>query len=111
MTVRVGDPELVLDPYDYDFHEDPYPYYRRLRDEAPLYRNEERNFWAVSRHHDVLQGFRDSTALSNAYGVSLDPSSRTSEAYRGNVDAGHGRPRTSADAYLGVQGLHPTADP
>lgn len=55
MTVRVGDPELVLDPYDYDFHEDPYPYYRRLRDEAPLYRNEERNFWAVSRHHDVLQ--------------------------------------------------------
>ncbi len=45
MTVRVGDPELVLDPYDYDFHEDPYPYYRRLRDEAPLYRNEERNFW------------------------------------------------------------------
>lgn len=57
MTVRVGDAELVLDPYDYDFHEDPYPYYRRLRDEAPLYRNEERNFWAVSRHHDVLQGF------------------------------------------------------
>ncbi|WP_235626611.1 hypothetical protein, partial [Mycobacteroides abscessus] len=27
---------LVFDPYDYDFHEDPYPYYRRLRDEAPL---------------------------------------------------------------------------
>lgn len=75
-------PELVLDPYDYDFHEDPYPYYRRLRDEAPLYRNEEREFWAVSRHHDVLQGFRNSTALSNVYGVSLDPSSRTSEAYR-----------------------------
>ena len=41
MTVHVGDHELVLDPYDYDFHEDPYPYYKRLRDEAPLYRNEE----------------------------------------------------------------------
>ena len=26
-------------PYDYDFHEDPYPYYQRLRDEAPLYHN------------------------------------------------------------------------
>ncbi|BBX76089.1 cytochrome P450 [Mycobacterium shinjukuense] len=85
MTVQVpvqGDPELVLDPYDYDFHEDPYPYYRRLRDEAPLYRNEQLNFWAVSRHSDVLQGFRNSTSLSNVYGVSLDPSSRTSEAYR-----------------------------
>ncbi|MGZ5393617.1 MAG: hypothetical protein ACXWD3_17775, partial [Mycobacterium sp.] len=28
--------DLLLDPYDYDFHEDPYPYYKRLRDEAPL---------------------------------------------------------------------------
>ena len=76
MTVHVGDHELVLDPYDYDFHEDPYPYYQRLRDEAPLYRNDELNFWAVSRHHDVLQGFRNSTTLSNRDGVSLDPVSR-----------------------------------
>ena len=68
--------DVSLDPYDYDFHEDPYPYYKRLRDEAPLYRNEERGFWAVSRHRDVLQGFRNSTTLSNAYGVSLDPASR-----------------------------------
>ncbi|MGA3253084.1 MAG: cytochrome P450 [Mycobacterium sp.] len=76
MTAHVGDHELVLDPYDYDFHEDPYPYYRRLRDEAPLYRNEELKFWALSRHHDVLQGFRNSTTLSNRDGVSLDPVSR-----------------------------------
>jgi cytochrome P450 len=76
MTVHVGDHELVLDPYDYDFHEDPYPYYRRLRDDAPLYRNEELKFWALSRHQDVLQGFRNSTTLSNRDGVSLDPVSR-----------------------------------
>ncbi|CQD21258.1 cytochrome P450 [Mycobacterium lentiflavum] len=76
MTIHVGDHELVLDPYDYDFHEDPYPYYKRLRDEAPLYRNEELKFWALSRHRDVLQGFRNSTTLSNKYGVSLDPASR-----------------------------------
>lgn len=76
MTVHVGDQEVVLDPYDYDFHEDPYPYYRRLRDEAPLYRNEELEFWALSRHRDVLQGFRNSTTLSNRDGVSLDPVSR-----------------------------------
>lgn len=76
MTVHVEDHELVLDPYDYDFHEDPYPYYKRLRDDAPLYRNDELNFWALSRHQDVLQGFRNSTTLSNKYGVSLDPASR-----------------------------------
>ncbi|WP_099020591.1 cytochrome P450 [Mycolicibacterium palauense] len=74
MTLQTDQP--VLDPYDYDFHEDPYPYYRRLRDEAPLYHNPELGFWAVSRHHDVLQGFRNSATLSNRDGVSLDPVSR-----------------------------------
>ncbi|MHC9294394.1 cytochrome P450 [Mycobacterium sp. LTG2003] len=74
--------ELILDPYDYHFHEDPYPYYKRLRDEAPLYRNENLKFWALSRHKDVVQGFRNSTALSNKHGVSLDPVSRNDEAHR-----------------------------
>ncbi|ORV11247.1 cytochrome P450 [Mycobacterium celatum] len=97
--MSVETPELVLDPYDYDFHEDPYPYYRRLRDEAPLYRNDELSFWALSRHHDVLQGFRNSTALSNAYGVSLDPVSRTPDAHKvmsflAMDDPGHLRLRT-----------------
>src|ERR1700744_6057530 len=80
MTVHVGDHELVLDPYDYDFHEDPYPYYKRLRDDAPLYRNEELGFWALSRHADVHEGFRNSTTLSNRFGVSLDPASRSPHA-------------------------------
>ena len=79
MTANV---ELLIDPYSYDFHEDPYPYYRRLRDEAPIYRNDKLNFWALSRHEDVLRGFRNSTALSNKHGVSLDPISRNAEAHR-----------------------------
>lgn len=74
MTVSAEN--VLLDPYDYDFHEDPYPYYRRLRDDAPLYHNEELGFWALSRHRDVLAGFRNSTTLSNKFGVSLDPASR-----------------------------------
>ena len=91
--------ELVLDPYDYRFHEDPYPYYRRLRDEAPLYRNDDLNFWALTRHADVHRGFRNSTELSNKLGVSLDPISRTTEAYRtmsflAMDDPGHLRLRT-----------------
>ncbi|BBY45624.1 cytochrome P450 [Mycolicibacterium celeriflavum] len=77
MTPQTGAAsDVILDPYDYDFHEDPYPYYKRLRDEAPLYRNDELGFWALSRHQDVLQGFRNSTTLSNKFGVSLDPASR-----------------------------------
>jgi cytochrome P450 len=74
--VRASTSDVILDPYDYDFHEDPYPYYKRLRDEAPLYHNEELGFWALSRHRDVREGFRNSTTLSNRDGVSLDPISR-----------------------------------
>ncbi|WP_319449651.1 MULTISPECIES: cytochrome P450 [unclassified Mycobacterium] len=91
--------DVLLDPYDYDFHEDPYPYYKRLRDEAPLYHNEEQKFWALSRHTDVVQGFRNSTTLSNKHGVSLDPISRNEHAHRvmsflALDDPGHLRLRT-----------------
>jgi cytochrome P450 len=99
VTVNVGDHALILDPYDYNFHEDPYPYYQRLRDEAPLYHNEELGFWALSRHRDVHQGFRNSTTLSNRDGVSLDPASRGPHAARtmsflAMDDPGHLRLRT-----------------
>ncbi|MDX1649982.1 MAG: cytochrome P450 [Myxococcota bacterium] len=62
-------------PYAYEVHEDPYPFYRALRQEAPLYRNEELGFWALSRHADVLAALRDTASFSNARGVSLDRSS------------------------------------
>jgi cytochrome P450 len=64
------------DPYAYETHEDPYPIYAALRREAPLYRNDDLAFWALSRHVDVLKAFKDTKRLSNREGVSLDPSSR-----------------------------------
>jgi hypothetical protein len=63
---------LHFDPFDYAFHEDPYPVYRRLRDEAPVYWNEEIGFWALSRHADVLAGFKDWEHFSNTGGISLE---------------------------------------
>jgi len=64
---------VAFSPYDYRIHEDPYPVYARLRDEAPLYRNDELDFWALSRHRDVVAAFRDPSRFSSANGVSLDP--------------------------------------
>ena len=64
----------TFDPYDYATQEDPYPTYARLRDEAPVYRNEERDFWALSRHADVHRTLRDDATFSNAMGVTLDES-------------------------------------
>src|ERR1700722_797331 len=65
---------LSFSPYDYSLHDDPYPLYARLRTQAPLYRNEELDFWALSRHADVVAAFRDPARFSSANGVSLDPS-------------------------------------
>ncbi|MBF6173280.1 cytochrome P450 [Nocardia blacklockiae] len=73
---------LTFDPYDYALHEDPYPVYRRLRAEAPLYHNATLGFWALSRHADVGAGFRNSTQLSSANGVSLDPAAWGPHAHK-----------------------------
>jgi cytochrome P450 len=73
---------LTFDPYDYGFHDDPYPTYHRLRTEAPLYHNPDLDFWALSRHSDVIAAFRDSTRLSSANGVSLDPAAWGPHAHR-----------------------------
>ncbi|MGV9675713.1 cytochrome P450 [Nocardia sp. NPDC003482] len=73
---------VTFDPYDYRFHDDPYPVYQRLRTDAPLYHNPELGFWALSRHADVIAGFRDNARLSSANGVSLDPAAWGPHAHR-----------------------------
>jgi cytochrome P450 len=45
--------EIYYDPYDFDIDADPYPVWKRMRDEAPLYYNEQHDFYAVSRFDDV----------------------------------------------------------
>ena len=46
-------PELYYDPFDFEIDTDPYPIWKRLRDERPLYYNERYDFHAVSRFDDV----------------------------------------------------------
>lgn len=73
---------LDYDPYAYAIHEDPYPTYAWLRAEAPLYRHPTHGFWALSRHRDVIEAFRDSETFSSAHGVSLDPAASGPHAHR-----------------------------
>ena len=73
---------LPFDPYAYDFHEDPYPTYARLRRESPVYYNAEMNFWALAGHADVRAGFRDVQRFSNSWGVSMDPSAYGPDAHK-----------------------------
>jgi cytochrome P450 len=82
MTTTTSREPLVYSPYAYEIHEDPYPIYARLRAEAPAYRNDEFDFWALSRHEDVLAAFRNVDAFSNSFGVSLDPSAFGPDAHK-----------------------------
>jgi cytochrome P450 len=64
--------QLYYDPWDVDIDLDPYPVYRRLRDEAPLYHNERHDFWGVSRYADVEAALKDTNRLSSAKGDILE---------------------------------------
>ncbi len=60
------------DPYDVDIDADPYPVYRRLRTEAPLYYNERYDFFAVSRADDVERVLTDHDTFISGHGAFLD---------------------------------------
>jgi cytochrome P450 len=64
--------DLYYDPYDVTIDADPYPVYRRLRDEAPLYRNESRDFWGLSQFTDVVAALKDTARFSSAKGDILE---------------------------------------
>jgi cytochrome P450 len=64
--------ELYWDPYDYDLHADPHPVWRRMREEAPLYRNDRFDFWALSRFQDVWDTLGDWRSYSSAQGPILE---------------------------------------
>lgn len=63
-----------FNPYAHEVHDDPFPFYARLRREAPVYRNDELGFWALSRYHDVLEAFHDHERFSSADGITLEAS-------------------------------------
>jgi cytochrome P450 len=71
MTSTMSD-EVVYDPYDPDTIRDPYATFARLRDEAPLYHNEEHGFYAVSRYADVSRVLLEKDTYISRRGVTLD---------------------------------------
>ena len=68
----MGDDAVYYDPYNWEIDNDPYPTFKRLRDEAPLYRNEEHGFWAVSRFADVEKGLLDWRTYRSGRGSVLE---------------------------------------
>jgi cytochrome P450 len=60
------------DPYDVSINANPYPAYERLREEAPIYHNDQYDFWALSRYDDVNQALIDWRTFSNTHSDILD---------------------------------------
>jgi cytochrome P450 len=61
MDGEIASSAINWDPYNTTYFKNPYPVFRRLRDEAPAYYNEEYGFYAVSRYDDCVSvlGNRD----------------------------------------------------
>jgi cytochrome P450 len=71
MTTGMTD-ELYYDPWHPDLNVDPYPMFKRLRNEAPLYYNAEHDFYALSRYDDVNRTLVDHQSFSSARGAVLE---------------------------------------
>ncbi len=64
--------ELSYDPYNFEIDTDPYPVWRRLREEQPLYYNEQYDFFALSRFDDVEQALIDWDTYQSGKGSVLE---------------------------------------
>jgi cytochrome P450 len=60
------------DPYDVDIDDDPYPTWGRLRDASPLYRNDDLNFYGLSRWDDVRPALLDWETYRSGRGTVLE---------------------------------------
>jgi cytochrome P450 len=64
--------EVHYDPFDFEIDDDPYPIWKTLRDEAPLYRNDKYNFYALSRYEDVAPELTNWDAYRSGRGTTID---------------------------------------
>jgi cytochrome P450/ferredoxin-NADP reductase len=67
-----GDAAVYYDPLSYAAYDHPYEIYRQLRDRAPVYYNQRRNLWVVSRYEDVRACLRNHEQMINALGNDID---------------------------------------
>ncbi len=63
--------KVVFDPFSSDFFNSPYATYRRMRDEEPVYYSENYDFYALTRHADVVAAIKDPETFSSSRGVDL----------------------------------------
>jgi cytochrome P450 len=68
---------IYWDPLTPELRDDPYPLWKRMRDEAPVYYNDKLDFYAISRFHDIEAAHRDAHTFSSNHGTTLETMSPT----------------------------------
>ena len=64
--------DLYYDPFDFVIDDDPYPVWKRMREEAPLYYNEKHDFYALSRYDDVSRELPNWATYRSGRGTTMD---------------------------------------
>jgi cytochrome P450 len=64
-------PKVKFDPFCEEFFNDPFDLYRRMREEAPVYYDDEQDFYALTRHEDVANALKDHETYSSSRGCDL----------------------------------------
>jgi cytochrome P450 len=77
--------DLYYDPYTAINMWDPYPLYMRMRDEAPLYYNEQHDFYAITRYEDCERGLVDAKRFISGRGGILELIKANIELPPGNL--------------------------
>jgi cytochrome P450 len=67
---------VLYDPFSAAFKADPWPVYRQLRDEAPVYHSEKWGFYALSRFEDVRAAARDHETFLSFEGIDIDDTAK-----------------------------------
>jgi cytochrome P450 len=67
-----GTAEVYYDPFDFAIDDDPYPTWKRLRDEAPLYYNDKYGFYALSRYEDVSRELMNFDTYRSGRGTTME---------------------------------------
>ena len=64
--------DLYWDPFTPELRNDPYPLWKRMRDEAPVWHNDRYDFWALTRFHDVEAANKDHDTYVSSHGTTVE---------------------------------------
>ena len=67
---------MEYDPFSQEFQADPFPVYRWMRDEAPVFYSEKWNWWALSRFENVRAAATDPQTFLSYQGIDIDDTAK-----------------------------------